>query len=202
MLRAADSASKPAVEETRARILAAARELYANKGSRGTTTREVADRAAVNEATLFRHFGTKQQLLAAMLDHYSSHGEFTEMLERVRALPTVEEQLRSLALESIDSMRRREDLIKVSMAEEIANPDGLACAWRGPSEARQKLAGFFEEKVAAGQLHGDPTMLARIFMSLFFSFVMARKLWGDLHVPKERAVGTIVEHFMNGARAK
>ena len=66
MFKAADAVSKPGVEETRLRILAAARELYARKGSRGTTTREVAELADVNEATLFCHFGTKGQLLAAM----------------------------------------------------------------------------------------------------------------------------------------
>ena len=58
---------KAGVEDTRLRILAATRTLYASKGSRGTTTREVAILAGVNEATLFRHFGTKTLLLTAML---------------------------------------------------------------------------------------------------------------------------------------
>ena len=66
-----DTSVKSGVDQTRLRILGAARELYAEKGSRGTTTREVADRAGVNEATLFRHFGTKGQLLSAMLEHFS-----------------------------------------------------------------------------------------------------------------------------------
>jgi len=201
MLHAPESAAKPAVEETRGKILAAARKLYASKGSRGTTTREVADLAGVNEATVFRHFGTKGQLLAAMLDHYSTFDELPQMLECVRSQPTVEAQLQALALASIESMKRKEDLIKVSMAEEIANPDGLACAWRGPSEARSTIAGFFAEKTASGQLRGDPQMLTRVFMSLFFSYVMARRIWADLNVPKERAVETMVELFLNGARA-
>ena len=53
-------------EESRARILTAAKAIYEQNGTRGTTTREVAERAGVNEATLFRHFGNKQALLAAM----------------------------------------------------------------------------------------------------------------------------------------
>ena len=39
---------------TRERILRAAREVFETDGTRGTTTREVADRAGVNEATIFR----------------------------------------------------------------------------------------------------------------------------------------------------
>ncbi|MBD5654793.1 MAG: TetR/AcrR family transcriptional regulator [Candidatus Eremiobacteraeota bacterium] len=202
MLRAGESGAKPAVEETRARIFRATRELYASKGSRGTTTREVSERAGVNEATGFRHFGTKQQLIAAMLDHYNSFDSYPHMLDRARTFPTVEEQLRELARDSIDAMKRKEDLIIVSMAEELANPDGHECAWRAPAEARLKLVAFFEEKVEAGEQHGDPQILARVFMSLFFSFVMARKLWADVNLPMERAVIAMVEIFMNGARVR
>jgi len=67
-LATGDVVRSGSVEETRLRILSAARELFAQKGSRGTTTRQIAQRAGVNEATLFRHFGTKSQLLQAMLD--------------------------------------------------------------------------------------------------------------------------------------
>ena len=52
-------------EETRERILTATREIIGRKGKRGATTREIADVAGVNEATLFRHFGTKEALLVA-----------------------------------------------------------------------------------------------------------------------------------------
>ena len=48
-------------EETRERILTAAREVIGRKGKRGATTREIADVAGVNEATIFRHFGTKKR---------------------------------------------------------------------------------------------------------------------------------------------
>jgi AcrR family transcriptional regulator len=198
MLRVVDSV-RPGVEDTRLRILAATRELYANKGSRGTTTREVAERAGVNEATLFRHFGTKGQLLTAMLEHYSAIPDFPQTLERVRSQTTVEAQLRELARYSIESMRRKEDLVRVSMAEELTNPEGHTCAWRAPTHARELLVRFFKEKVEASELSGEPEWLARVFMSLFFSFVMARRIWADLDVSSDDAVGTLVEIFLNGA---
>ncbi|GAC1305325.1 MAG: TetR/AcrR family transcriptional regulator [Vulcanimicrobiaceae bacterium] len=198
----AESSAKTGVEETRGRILAAARELYASRGSRGTTTREVAVRAGVNEATLFRHFGTKGQLLTAMLDHYSAVHAFPEMLERVRALPTIEEQLRELGRACIESMKRKEDLIKVSMAEELINPDGHTCAWQAPTAARMRLGEYFAERVEAGTLRGDPQLLARAFMSLFFSFVMARKIWAEFDSSPDVAVTNLVDIFLNGALAR
>lgn len=195
-------APKAGVEETRLRIIAATRELYANKGSRGTTTREVAVRAGVNEATLFRHFGTKGQLIGAMLDHYSAIDGIPEILVRVRELPTIEEQLRELGASCIESMKRKEDLIKVSMAEEFTNPEGHTCAWRAPAAARVAVGEFFAERVAAGALRGEPQLLARAFMSLFFSFVISRKIWSEIDMPTEDVVRHLVEIFLNGALAR
>jgi AcrR family transcriptional regulator len=190
------------VEDTRVRILAATRELYATKGTRGTTTREVADRAGVNEATLFRHFGTKLQLIAAMLDHYTDTSNVVDILEHVRTLATIEERLYALAAASVDSLRRKEDLIKISMAEQLQNPEGHSCAWRAPTAARMKLTQFFAETVAAGELQGEPEWLARVFMSMFFSLVIARGIWDDEAQAPGRAVTTMVDIFLNGARAR
>ncbi|MBV8642824.1 MAG: helix-turn-helix transcriptional regulator, partial [Candidatus Eremiobacteraeota bacterium] len=68
------------VEETRAKIISAARELFERNGTRGTTTREVAERAGVNEATLFRHFGSKRALLDAMREQACGVEEFRSIL--------------------------------------------------------------------------------------------------------------------------
>jgi len=196
------------VEETRSRILAATRALYALRGSRGTTTREVAARAHVNEATLFRHFGTKGQLLAAMLDHYNDTTSIPEVLDGLPAHATLEAQLRVLGTTAIESMRRKEDLIKVAMAEEIANPQAQLCAWRAPTATKESLTRYFAQKIEAGELRGDAAWLARIFMSLFFSYVMARRLWEDISdrtgfgdTSQDLAVETMVNIFLDGARA-
>ena len=54
-------------QATEARLLAAAERIFARDGLEGATTRAIARAAQVNEVTLFRHFGTKEKLLAAVL---------------------------------------------------------------------------------------------------------------------------------------
>jgi AcrR family transcriptional regulator len=49
---------------TRRDLLTAARELFATTGYAGTTVRAIAERAGVNQALLFRHFGNKEALFA------------------------------------------------------------------------------------------------------------------------------------------
>lgn len=56
-----------AATETHERILVATRQVYAEAGFRGTTTRRIAQVAGVNEITLFRQFGTKEAVIKAAL---------------------------------------------------------------------------------------------------------------------------------------
>lgn len=52
-----------------AAVLTAAAEIYAEKGPAATSIREVAARSGVNHGLVFRHFGSKEQLVSATMNH-------------------------------------------------------------------------------------------------------------------------------------
>jgi TetR/AcrR family transcriptional regulator, repressor for neighboring sulfatase len=60
-------------EEVVAAILTAAADLFAERGPAATSIRDIAARSNVNHGLLFRHFGTKEQLVGAVLDHLGTH---------------------------------------------------------------------------------------------------------------------------------
>lgn len=61
--------ARRAPDEVRRLLLEAARSLFAAKGYAGASTRDIALKAGVSEALLFRHFGTKAKLFErAILD--------------------------------------------------------------------------------------------------------------------------------------
>lgn len=56
-------------EQRRKMILEAAREVFARSGLKGARTRELAQAAGINQATLFEHFKSKEELfIAAVLE--------------------------------------------------------------------------------------------------------------------------------------
>jgi len=57
-------------EDKRARLMAAARELFAQRGFAATTTADVARRAGVSEGIVFHHFGSKAELLEEVAADY------------------------------------------------------------------------------------------------------------------------------------
>jgi AcrR family transcriptional regulator len=90
--------------EVAAAILAAAAELFAEHGPAATSIRDIAARSKVNHGLVFRHFGTKEQLVGAVLDHQGA--QMTELLaggvpaEQVEA--AADQQLRVMARALLD----------------------------------------------------------------------------------------------------
>jgi AcrR family transcriptional regulator len=188
--------SHAGVEETRSKILVAARELFERNGTRGTTTREVAERAGVNEATLFRHFGSKRALLDAMREQACGVEEFRSVLA---GLPgdDLAGDLRTIAYFIVDHMMGKRAMMCVSLAEDAASTDD-APEWRGPSQIHSDLAAYFAARAHAGRVRGEPAFVARYFMGILFSYVVGRKLW-DSAVPDHPTLDGIVDVFLNGA---
>src|ERR687896_460399 len=71
-------------EARRQQLIDVAIRLFSRKGFRGTTTKEIALAARVNEAIIFRHFPTKEDLYAATLDFKACQVRVEEGLEEFR----------------------------------------------------------------------------------------------------------------------
>jgi len=67
----------------KAGIIASAASLFAEKGFNGTKTREIAARAGVSEALIFKHFPSKEDLYAAIL---AEESPVPALLDSVKAL--------------------------------------------------------------------------------------------------------------------
>jgi AcrR family transcriptional regulator len=85
--KATPGAADPAGYGTgRDRLLEAAREIFGEKGYRGATTKDIADRAGMSEPMVFRHFGSKAALfeeaavepVVAFMDGFVAEWEASE----------------------------------------------------------------------------------------------------------------------------
>jgi TetR/AcrR family transcriptional regulator len=94
--------------DRRTQLLEVAIELFSKHGFDGTTTREIAAAAGVSEAIIFRHFASKEELYAALLDYKNREGGTEEWLDQLRghAERCDDEALfRSLIRKILDSYR-------------------------------------------------------------------------------------------------
>ena len=90
--------------EVVAAILESAADLFAERGPAATSIRDIAARSSVNHGLIHRHFGSKDRLVGAVLDHLGQR--LAELLAAGAEGSTIGEaldrQLRVLARKSLD----------------------------------------------------------------------------------------------------
>lgn len=200
--RAADSPKSASPEETRERMLSAAREVIAKKGKRGATTREIADVAGVNEATLFRHFGTKEALIVAVAQHFCGFVALRGVAAQLRG--GLADDLLVLGRAMLERMESQMDMIRWSLVEEDYEADIFATtAWRPQLAILEVVGEFMQRRIALGELRGDPKKLSLTFMGFVFMHVLARKKFPDSELHQggaDAALRFYIDVFLNGVR--
>jgi AcrR family transcriptional regulator len=85
-------------------ILEAAADLYAERGPAATSIRDVARRAGVNHGLIHRHFGSKEQLVGAVLDYLGQYlaDRLTSGVPVSRLDAVIDRQLRVVARTTLD----------------------------------------------------------------------------------------------------
>jgi AcrR family transcriptional regulator len=118
-------------EEVRSLVLDAARELFAERGFGGTTTREIADRAGVSETVLFRNFGSKELVFQAAVvepidDFLRSYTAGWLSIPLTDSDP--DEMLRTFVESLYDLARSNRSLLLAAAAEDLGREGQAAFA--------------------------------------------------------------------------
>ena len=162
----------------RDRVLDAALELFVEFGYKGTTTREIARRARVNEVTVFRQFGTKQGLFRAVVLRETDIRDRLEGLE-LRPSGDMVADLAGFGSMMSEGMGSRSPLFKLILSEVGRDPALWAQVSQAPFGVLGKLEGYFTQARAEGLLGDvDPRLAATAFFSFFFRSLIARAFLG------------------------
>ena len=152
-------------QSTSDKILLAAIDLMAEKGYNGTTTKEIAAYAGVNEVTLFRHFGSKQKLLEAAFDRFHYAEEMTKLF-RERLTGELHADLLLISRTYHRIMNRNRKLLEIAHKGGNTLPDEVhARALRHPQQLKQLLTDYFTAMAERGLVvKSRPDLLALSFM--------------------------------------
>ena len=158
----------------REEILAAARRLFAENGYAATTTRQLADAAGASDALLYRHFGSKREVLDGVIDRALEVFSTLPPLERMRELP-VEGLLHALGEGFLGRIQKNLDLIALLVGNNLGQDDIRFATFI--DHAARGLGGELARRVPTL----DPTdgyLTARSFFGSLISFVILQRLLG------------------------
>jgi AcrR family transcriptional regulator len=202
------------IEERRNQILDAAALLFARKGYKGATIREIAREAGVAEGTIYNYFDSKHDLLISLPQRISwpMVSSFVRSA-RSQGPDTVaddEEQMVQLLQASMSSIQQHTDAVKVLLAyipfmEEEIQSQFLEQTTLFFTRIFD-LEGFLQSRIEAGTFRSlDTAIAARAFVGMVLIFVLSQEILpGRKAVPMsyEKIAREVVQLFLYGAVAQ
>lgn len=171
--------------DTRTELLKAAAAVFAQHGSRGSTTRRIAEAAGVNEVTLFRYFGSKDALLQEAIAGADESPS--------TALPDIpgdpEAELTEWCGALMERLRSKRSIIRKCMSEMEEKPEMITTAVRTPVRAAHDLAAYLRKLKTQGRAEGEVDVLAAAAMLLgaVFHDAMGREMMPQVYPALSKA---------------
>jgi AcrR family transcriptional regulator len=188
--------------DTKQRLLAAALELFTEKGFAGASTREIVERSGVTKPTLYYHFSSKENLYRVLIE--DDFARFNRALAGIaKQEGSAREKLVRVAAYNLEHCRRHPQEVKLTLmafyrGDTFAPEVDIVAPARGSIEI---IAGIFQEGIAGGDFRPeDPMKLSLFLMSILHGQMMLiLKGAGDLPLARP---GEIIEVFLQGIAAR
>lgn len=196
---AAAGAAVGDLTDARQRALAAARVVFGREGFDGATIEAIAAEANVGLATIYRHFGDKEGLVAAFIEDLPPRRALREGASRPSA--DLRGDLVRLASAMLASFRD-DPLVRLILLEKLRGGPFLPrIRGRSPTRTMPSIARLLGAHMEAGRLPpGDVGRLAQAFSGLLLAFGVIGPLFeGQVLGDPEGLAQSITELFLHGA---
>ncbi|NTU74909.1 MAG: TetR/AcrR family transcriptional regulator [Anaerolineaceae bacterium] len=195
---------EPVQEDTRQRLINAALTLFGQSGFNQTSTRAIAEAAGVNEVTLFRHFGSKKNLLMACIENKNAAG-FAANFER-SLTGDYARDIEIMAHLQIQNTSEGLDVLSLLICDSRNVPELRAMMLAGGQGNMRLVANYFQRQIDAGVVRKDlpAEVLAAAFDSLFSSPVIFEHIFSGSLSPATASganIAPLVDLFVRGSRA-
>jgi AcrR family transcriptional regulator len=187
-------------EARREQLLEVALDLFAEKGVRGTTIRDIAQAAGVADGLVCHYFGNKPALVRAVIEHYEFRQEIDQLIPQVRSLPA-EEAFRVLGEAYLRLLEGNRRYVTMVISESLRDPEVAQVFGRILSDGLGILRRMIDERVAAGEMrpHEAELTFRTLQGSIVWFFLMNRRL--DPALPAmdpQRFIDGVTEIVFNG----
>ena len=174
--------ARMAAEDRRQQIIDVAVQLFSQKGFRGTTTKEIAQAAGVNEAIIFRHFATKQDLYTAIMDRKASSAEVQALQQTLKeAMNSKDDRhvFAALAYHMLEFHEHDETAMRLLLFSALEKHELAEMIYRNHiSRTHTQLAEYVKRRIADGAFRRvNPMLAVRGFMGMVIQQVMHRKFF-------------------------
>jgi AcrR family transcriptional regulator len=190
-------------EERRAAIIQAASRIFADKGFRGTTTRELAAAVGVTEPVLYEHFKTKRDLYSAIIGEKASEG--LALLSAMRDEYSVKQDdvgfFKALGDGIIQWYLNDPTFIRLLLFSNLEGHELKDLFHDRSTQCFDVIADYIDLRIAAGAMRPVNSKIAgRAFFGMVAHYAMSGLVFGcaPFSQSPEEIVAEMVDVFMSG----
>ncbi len=207
-----DSAAQPVArmtaEDRRQQIVRIAVSLFSKRGFRGTTTKEIAQAAGVSEAIIFRHFATKQELYAAILDYKACAG--SSMIDPCGLLTGALRErddravFEGIARAALNHHAEDTEFLRLVMYSALEGHELAQMFWeRNIRQSYEVFGAYIRERQREGAFRPiEPFIIVRAFIGMLIHHSLSNTLWDRsrslLNISDEVAAREFTEILLQG----
>lgn len=201
--------TRMAGDERRRQILHVAMRLFSEKGFSGTTTKEIAQRAGVSEAMVFRHFANKDELYSAILDHKACDRGFQNPFDEVAGKMAEKDDFGvfyTMAFNAISHHQTDCDFLRLMMHSALENHDLARIFFESfITEIYDRLGGYIRQRQTDGVFREiEPKVAVRAFIGMFVHHSLNNILWDKeqklLKISSEDAAREFADILLRGIK--
>ena len=192
--------------ERRAAIVESALALFAERGFRGTTTRELASAVGVSEPVLYQHFATKKELYTAIVERMVEQASrrFCASLDEIGEQPDDERFFRWVGETTLSWFLDSPDQIRLLLFSALERHE-LAEMWH--EKATQQFHGLVRDyvgrRVREGAFRAEDVESAASMLALaiaHFGMICTVFDHQQLVGSRDQVVRQFVDIYLNGIR--
>src|SRR5215831_8425607 len=174
-------AKRLATEQRRRQLIRVAMRLFSQRGFDGTTTRQIAKAAGVNEAIIFRHFASKEKLYWAVVSHrIAEAGRIRKLRADLASDRDEREVLAGIAESLLTRTREDSELTRLLLFSALRNSELTDDFFRTHlADLFELLADYFRRRIQMGRFRNvDPMLAARGFIGVIYHHNLVQELFG------------------------
>jgi len=184
-------------------ILEGATCIFAEKGFRGATTREIARRLNISEALMFKYFPSKEALYRAIIQKRTDGSE--EMFFPKEAVEAKDDRqvFRSIATYIIRKNTEDPTFMRLILYSALEGHDLSRMFFENHAmEKSRLLSAYIRQRIKEKAFKKvSPMLAARAFIGMTVNYVMSQEIYGMkdfCRFSRKKAVDTLVDTFLTG----
>ncbi|MEX1376103.1 MAG: helix-turn-helix domain-containing protein [Eubacteriales bacterium] len=161
------------MNDTRQKIIDAAKELFSTKGYAATTTKDIAGKAGISEVTLFRHFESKRNLFMVAV-HSTFEADILINFFEKDLTYDIERDLKKLSGFFYTLYKDNAKLMKMHIKDKDSEEISEFSKPKVEMKVRTLSDEYFQKMHDMGVISDEPIMCRKYFFSNVFGFLMRK----------------------------